>query len=492
MAGDDRHMDTYIQITQLPTLQEFSHEEAEPLVEKVLAKAVALQLKPARAHITQFAFDRLLMLVDGQLNDMIAHLHRISNLQRRESIAKDDLQLLLQGFNLTPSALEQQCRASNYYRETFSEEFDHLHSLKEVNSPSAKDDVPFEDQEALKQNVASVLVPPTNPLQKILPSWLPSFPPDHTYKFTPQYSHPITDETVIRRKIVEEGKQSELALANLSIRTHTSQPLHDDDTYDDQLAQDETLAIYGRNKKRKTTPVSSAELISKLPQTNFSVEEYAHSRVQIARKKVLEFEERQWQAQQDPFLKLSRIALTPFNEKFTRRQGQKEFQLALKRSFLHLVKSIPKLEETKREVEATAREERDKRLAELRARREEQAQMGEKDVLDLDELAHNQEDFFAMESSEDEMEPVQAETAPQEQQHQQPGEQLENVRQEPIDERQGETSERFPSESNPDGNVEELLHVQPNGESNGKPDGESNGGSNEASNTALNEMPAPG
>ena len=404
-------MDTYIQITQLPTLQEFSHDDRELPAEKVLAKAVALQLKPARAHITQVAFDRLLMLVDGQLNDMIAHLHRMSNLQRRESIAKGDLEMLLEGFHLTPSSLDEQQQASGYYRDTYRQEFDHLHSLKEINS-NAKDIVSIEDREAVKQNVASILVPPTNPLQKILPKWLPNFPPDHTYRFTPQYRHPITDETVIRRKIVEEGKKSELALAHLSQRTPKG-PLQDVEKYDAQLAQEETLAVYGTQKKRKKTTASSADLLSKLPQTNFSVEEYAHGRVEIARKKVLEFEERQWQAQQDPFLKLSRIAFTPFNEKYTRRQAQKEFQSALKRSFLHLVKGLPELERIKSEAEAAARAERNKRLEELRARKIEQEQMGEKDVLDLNEFQHNQEDFFAMESSEDEMEPVRPEHASQ-------------------------------------------------------------------------------
>ncbi|CAR29664.1 ZYRO0G14146p [Zygosaccharomyces rouxii] len=403
-------MDNYIQITKLPTLQELQHEDREPNVVKVLAKSVALQLKPMNAQITQFAFDRLLQLVDGQLNDMISQLHRMSNLQRRETIAKGDISMLMEGFNISPSSIELQSRISEFYSQKYFKEFNHLHSLRDLQSSLAHEMVPFEDQEAVRQNVSTVLVPPTNPLQDFLPKWLPDFPPDHTYKFTPQYSHPITDETTIRRQIVEEAKQSELALSHLSQKKNPTDDIVNRSQYDSELAEQETLAIYGSQlKKRKTQhpQANSADLLSKLPQTNFSVEEYAHNRIEVARKKVLEFEERQLQSQQDPFLKLSRIAFTQCNDKFTKKQVHREFQLALQRSFIHLVKSIPELERNKLETEEKAKEERSKRLQELRAQREEQEKKGERDVLDLDELDQNQEDFFAMESSDEEvMEPT--------------------------------------------------------------------------------------
>ncbi|GAV55961.1 hypothetical protein ZYGR_0AZ01330 [Zygosaccharomyces rouxii] len=403
-------MDSYIQITNLPTLQEFQHENREPNVVKVLAKSIALQLKPMNAQITQFAFERLLQLVDGQLNDMISQLHRMSNLQRRETIAKGDLSMLMQGFHISPSSIELQSQISQFYSQKYFKEFNHLHSLQDLQPTWAHEMVPFEDQEAVRQNVSTVLVPPTNPLQNHLPKWLPDFPPDHTYKFTPQFSQPITDETTIRRQIVEEAKQSELALSHLSQKKNPTDDIVNRSQYDSELAEQETLAIYGTQLKRRRTQhpqANSADLLSKLPQTNFSVEEYAHNRVEVARRKVLEFEEKQLQVQQDPFLKLSRIALTQCNDKFSKRQVHREFQLALQRSFIHLVKSIPELERNKLETEKKAKEDKSRRLQELRSQREEQEKKGERDVLDLEDLDQNQEDFFAMESSDEEaMEPT--------------------------------------------------------------------------------------
>ncbi|GCE98506.1 hypothetical protein ZYGM_003873 [Zygosaccharomyces mellis] len=399
-------MDSYIQITQLPTLQEFQHEDREPNVVKVLAKSIALQLKPMNAQITQFAFERLLQLVDGQINDMVSQLHRMSNLQRRETIAKGDLSMLMQGFHISPSSIELQSQISQFYSQKYSKEFNHLHALQDSQPIWAHEMVPFEDQEAVKQNVSTILVPPTNPLQNHVPKWLPAFPPDHTYKFTPQYSHPITDETTIRRQIVEEAKQSELALSHLSQKKNPTDEIVRRSQYDSELAEQETLGIYGtQHKKRRTQRLqaNSADLLSKLPQTGFSVEEYAHNRIEVARRRVSEFEEKRLQVQQDPFLKLSRIAFTQCNDKFTKKQVHREFQLALQRSFIHLVKSIPELERNKLETEKKAKEDKSRRLQELRAQREEQEKKGEKDVLDLDELDQNQEDFFAMESSDEEV-----------------------------------------------------------------------------------------
>lgn len=414
-------MSSYIQITQLPTLQEFQHEDREPNVIKVLAKSIALQLKPMNAQITQFAFERLLQLADGQLNDMISQLHRMSNLQRRETVAKGDVSMLMRGFNLSPSSIELQSQISQYYSQKYPEEFNRIHSFQDLPPTLTNEMIPFEDHEAIKQNVSTVLVPPTNPLQSFLPNWLPDFPPDHTYKFTPQYSHPITDETTIRRQIVEEGKQSELALSHLSQKKNTTDEIVGKSQYDSELAGKETLAIYGTNqlKRRRTEQANSADLLSKLPQNNFSVEDYAHSRVEIARRKVVEFEEKQLQSQQDPFSKLSRIALTQCSDKFTKRQVHREFQLVLQRSFIHLIRSIPELERNKLKVEVEAKENRNRRLQELRARREEQERKGEKDLLDLNELDQNHEDFFAMESSDDEQQPQEGSSYPEPQQEQQ-------------------------------------------------------------------------
>lgn len=470
-------MDSYIQITKLPTLQEFRHEDREPNVVRVLAKSVALQLKPMNAQITQFAFDRLLQLVDGQLTDMISQLHRISNLQRRETIAKGDLSMLMKGFHLSPSSIELQSQVSQFYSQKYFEEFNHLHSLQDLQPTWAHEMVPLEDQEAIKQNVSTVLVPPTNPLQNRLPKWLPDFPPDHTYKFTPQYSHPITDETTIRKQIVKEAKQSELALSHLSQKKNRMEEIISKSQYDPELAEQATLAIYGtQHKKRKVQrpQANSADLLSKLPQTNYNVEKYAHNRVEVSRRKVLEFEEKQLRLQQDPFLKLSRIAFTQCNDKFTKRKVHREFQMALQRSFIHLIKGIPELERNRLETERKATEDREKRLQELKTQREESDKKGEKDMLDLNELDQNNEDFFAMESSEEEdnIEPI-TKDQPSVNQPQQP----ESTMQEhSLDETRHEQEQELKSESEAAGQDTQPSTQEPPNQPSQPPQGESSFG----------------
>lgn len=389
-------------------MEEFGHDSRELPIEKVLAKAVALQLKPMNADISKFAFDHLLMLIDGQLNDMIGELHKLSNLQRRESIAKGDLQLFFKGFNLSPSDLDIQCQASQYIKSAFKQDYNALHSLKESSSDFVEEDG------ASSENIVTALVPPTNPLRSLVPKWLPDFPPDHTYKFTPQYNHPITDETIIRKKIVEEGKQSELALLHLLKSTDKSQAnTKYGSQYDEELAKEETLAIYGRGyQKTKRSAISSSDLLARLPQTNFSIEEYAHNRVEIARRKVLEYEEKQLQLQKNPFLKLSRLVLTTSNDKLNKRQVNKEIRTSLKRSFFHLINTIPELKKAKQEARELAEKKRIERLIKMKALKDQKLKekdswdLGEGDIntLDLDDLGggHHEAFFGSLDSSEDE------------------------------------------------------------------------------------------
>lgn len=396
----------YVQLTHLPTLKEVHHEVYESTGEQILGKAVALQLKPMNAEISKFAFDYLLLLIEDQLNDMIGFLRKSSNIQRRELIAKADLQLFLEGFNLSPSDLDLQHQISQYYSEVYRKELAALHSLQETVSEAVVED------EGASQDVINSLVPPNNPLAKKVPKWMPTLPPDHTYRFTPQYNHPITDETVIRRKIVDEGKMSEIALSHLLRVSNTPTPSPEvqmSDT-DQALATEESMAIYGnKHKKRRKQTAYSTDLLSRLPQTNFNVEEYARSRVELARRKVMEYEEKQLQLQQNPFIKYSKMLLSASPEKMNRRQLNKEISCMLKRSLYSLVKSIPKLQQSKQEARRSAEKARDERLQELRAQREaqerqsEQLGTGDINLLDLD---NHSDDFFNYSGSDnDEQEP---------------------------------------------------------------------------------------
>lgn len=400
----EQALNRYIQLTHLPTLDEIDHGKYEATVVKILAKAVALQLKPMNAEISKFAFEHLMLLVDDQLNDMIAQLHRFSNIQRRESIAKADLQLFLNGYNVTPSDLDVQRQASQYYGTNFRQEFTALHALRETYTDSVQD----ESNEA--EEVINQLIRPTNPLINRIPKWMPAFPPEHTYKFTPQYNKPITDETVIRKRIVEEGKQSEVALLHLlnKMDPSTSSTNAERAPYDEELVREETRAIYGNEqKKRRKSAATSSDLLSKLPQNNFSVEEYARSRVELARKKVMEYEERQLELQRNPFIKYSLVARSTASDKPGRRHATKEIHSMLQRSLYHLINSIPVLQTAKQEARKDAEQQRDKRLQELREQKAEQLKLvtdqqletGDINVLDLDD---NNDDFFNYSGSEEE------------------------------------------------------------------------------------------
>ncbi|EDO14700.1 hypothetical protein Kpol_1068p10 [Vanderwaltozyma polyspora DSM 70294] len=405
----------YIQLTELPTLTEYKYEETEPAIEKILAKAVALQLKSMNCDtsITKFAFEHLMSLVVGQIDDMVLELHRLSSLQRRNTVAKADISVWLRGFNLTPEDLEEQNQKSQYLSKLYDKDYESLTKIATTTtrtlSTYQKLDLTHKDTSTAQ---TSKLVPISNPLQKLIPSWLPDFPPDYTYKFTPQYNTPITDETIIRRKVVEEGKQSEKALLNL-LRGGQEDRISRDLKFSSsemELATEETLATYSAITLRNKHLTSFFE---KEPiQNSLNVEEYARTRVEIERKKVLGYEERQLQIQRNPFLKISRLISANNDNKVSKSVANTEIRKYLKRSLLNFIHSIPKTQQERKEARERAEEEKERRLAEIKALKEEKLKEMEAkkssdfNLLDLSNYPNDSHGgfFAALESSDEERE----------------------------------------------------------------------------------------
>ncbi|KAA8917028.1 hypothetical protein TRICI_000814 [Trichomonascus ciferrii] len=104
--------------------------------------------------------------------------------------------------------LEQQMHVSSRY-------IDLLNQLQvdPTEEPVPEAAKPFFDVPAHSLNK---LVPNRKMPGEHVPSWLPTYPPDHTFMATPQYTDRITDPRLLREKIVEEGRLAETALRRLT------------------------------------------------------------------------------------------------------------------------------------------------------------------------------------------------------------------------------------------------------------------------------------
>ncbi|CCE64530.1 hypothetical protein TPHA_0I00230 [Tetrapisispora phaffii CBS 4417] len=376
----------YVQLTKLPTLTEFKYEDTKGPMEVILAKAIALQLKLMNRDttITKFAFTHLTSLVDEQLSDMVNQMEKLAALQRRKEVAKKDIDLWLRGFNLQPSDLTITHQQSEYIKEKYGGEVTLLNRLatdtNEVLTVFKKTDKTLKDDSTLE---TLKLVPITNTLENIIPDWLPSFPPDYTYKFTPQFNKHITDATVIRKKVAAEGKKSEKALLHLleSEKITTSKLLNLDkfDSDDMDTAKLEMDALYsgGSCDRKKRTAFFEDEEDRMVDEhgnstsNKFDIEKYVHKRINIVRNKVKQYEDKQLRLQNDPFLKMTALLSEQTDKKVSREVINTNIENVLKRSFLQLINSIPTLNQNKKDTRERAMVEKKRRHDEWLKRREE-------------------------------------------------------------------------------------------------------------------------
>lgn len=88
---------------------------------ELLKRAVGVQLQTIDKDVTvtRMAMDQLVLFAEDQLNALVDGLHRISLLQRRQSIAVSDLEIWMRGYNLLPSDLYMTAEESKFIRENY-------------------------------------------------------------------------------------------------------------------------------------------------------------------------------------------------------------------------------------------------------------------------------------------------------------------------------------------------------------------------------------
>lgn len=377
----------------------------------LLRKAIAIQLKAMNSDTAMAvtAFNELFMLVSSQLDDSLNELHGLALLQRRTTLAKGDILLLLRGFNLNTSDLYETLQSSNYIRSKFHRECEALNEEAQVwakpytlRQQEHVIDNPFAAVEQ-SQELSSLLA--RQPLVLLkgstlarfrhrkpfrLPVWLPRLPPDHTYRFTPQYNHPTTDEIVVRKRVVEEGRNTEKALRNLidtinnnSNNKRETQDKNNENTVDHkepsemadmELAERESQALFSEGECAKSAPSASAEQdtsitsITTIPKT-FNVEDYARRRIEIARRQVTRFEEMKLRQHNDPFIGLAQMMLNS-DDAGIRVEFNRKVLAAVRRSYRHMLHNLPALKRRKIEAVKQAELDRDLKLKQLKELKE--------------------------------------------------------------------------------------------------------------------------
>lgn len=279
---------------ELPHLStKIRKDELDPM-ELLTQRAIALQLKSLGIEFTNTALEDLFDLVSLYLNGLLEELQKITQTQRRFKTSPKDLKLLLRDFNISPSELEDELTRSKkddsdtiqrkkQLEKLAQETIQNNNTIEEID-PQEPSFVFFSVDQDLHK-----LIPPQHKRSKVIPNWLPEFPPDHTFRKTPKYLNSIKDQKLVRQKIVEESKFGEQALENLLRYGKLIE--EEEEKEDEQLMQEndvlneleEQIEEDGAEKKdevngNKVDIWSNAE-------KKFDIQSYATARLQFYKKK---------------------------------------------------------------------------------------------------------------------------------------------------------------------------------------------------------------
>ena len=352
---------------------EIPEDPSQPQLLSLLSKSVALQLKPAshNAAISHNAFELLQLLAGAQLDALCGELHRLASLQRRQCPAPGDLALLLRGFALTPGDLDVALQQQQHTLHSNGTATKALRSATmALGTPSS--DTPFAQIEREQRSAAELVGTNASVSTKKtratgVSPWLPQLPPDHTYRFTPQYNAAPRGPAAVRVRAVQEGAHSQRALRRLlagssgSSAARPGRPVAQAPVAQgsdpvaqgpDPVAQGSDPVAQGHRARR---PAQRQPLPSSRAPRRFDVAAYAQQRIAVARQQVQAYEARR-AATTDPFVALSRD-----------RGGAS--RRALRTSLGRVLGTRGATRRAKAAVELAARARREVVLGEVRARR---------------------------------------------------------------------------------------------------------------------------
>lgn len=359
---------------QLPQLSTKIRNDCLDPMELLTQRAIAIQLKSLNIDFTDSALEDLFDLVTTYMHGLLEGLQKITQTQRRSKASPKDLKLLLREHNISTGELEDEFIR---YKKDSSEI---LNAKKELETAAKEtfenttDDIDPQDPSfvffAVDQDLTK-LIPPQHKRIKSIPRWLPEFPPDHTYRRTPKYLDRLTDQKVVRQKVVEESKLGEQALENLIKYGKKISAGEDDNDVDndEELLDTEESPKADQLIKEKTPTVEGEKVdIWSANEKKFDIQKYAAARIKFYKDK----EEKKAQKLKsidreyfDIVAKLSAYGPDDTNESVSPELYlEKEFKRTL-----HSLKSL-KRKKAKRQIERERlQEEEDRKRDELKAQR---------------------------------------------------------------------------------------------------------------------------
>lgn len=209
-------------------------EEYFDFEQHLMRQGIAKILKGRQITTTKDAFSSVADLAEQYMDEICTRLVRYTRVQRRKQPSKGDLRLMMQECGIHTGELEQEMEESREWPVEALE-------LSDLGSLPRDDQADYYtryfDARVIPTRQNNKLATYQNPRGDYNAPWLPSFPPDHTYLATPQFTSEIPNPRVLRQRLVAEGSLAEKALRNLAWTVQVDQAMvvHIDESDLDKL-----------------------------------------------------------------------------------------------------------------------------------------------------------------------------------------------------------------------------------------------------------------
>ncbi|TID30478.1 hypothetical protein CANINC_000989 [Pichia inconspicua] len=199
----------------------------EPIADVLAASILEIMVQSIKSkfpdddmvNVERSAISLMTRFVNLHFLNLSKRLQRLMEIQRRRLPNRDDLALLHREGIFDKSGIHDMYDLSKSWLDHGNQKKAQLLSskaesaLKSFNAPGPIDSVFLQNDEWWVDNIVE-----RKKRKYYIPEWMPSLPPDYTYKATPKFNDRITDPIVLRDKLVNEGRIAELALDHIIAR----------------------------------------------------------------------------------------------------------------------------------------------------------------------------------------------------------------------------------------------------------------------------------
>lgn len=180
--------------------------------QELFSRGVAALLDSRKINVTHSAFDHLILIAEEYLCGLIEELKKAAKFQRRLTPSISDVLILLRLSGLEVGNLDEEYEKEQKMPTILPQEWNDI----ELDMLPVVDHDSTELFMAQRGSDVASLIPSRKERGAHIPSWMPPFPPDHTFMTTPSLPERVTDPRALREMIVQEGQLAEQALRRLT------------------------------------------------------------------------------------------------------------------------------------------------------------------------------------------------------------------------------------------------------------------------------------